>query len=97
MTRGMARDDSDDLLDRVDRIDVKVSALLALALETHLRTTGAKTKKRTIDRLLADAGLPAAMIARLLGKTPRAVHLALQKQRSKRTTKNRRGSTQTHK
>jgi hypothetical protein len=61
MWRGMAGDVSDDPPGRVDRIDAKVSALLALALETHLRTTGAKTKKRTIDQLLADAGLPAAI------------------------------------
>jgi len=64
------------------KIDAKLGALLAIALDQHLRETGvARPKSRSIDRLLTDAGLTAREIAALLGKTERAVHLALQSER----------------
>jgi len=59
-------------------IDAKLGALLTLVLDGYLRETGvAKPKERSVDRMLADVGLSAAMIAQLLGKTERAVHLQL--------------------
>jgi hypothetical protein len=60
-------------------IDAKVGALLALTLDSYLRSTGvAKPKLRSVDRLLADAGLTTPAIAKLLGKSDRAVQLQLQ-------------------
>jgi hypothetical protein len=81
----MADSDSADLAELLEGIDSKVSALLVLALETHLRAVGLKTKDRTVDRMLSDAGLSTSTIARLLGKTPRAVQAALQKHRARKT------------
>jgi hypothetical protein len=72
----------DDLL---QSIDSKLTALLALYLDSYLVQTGvARRKDRTIDQLLSDAGLSAATIAGLLGKTDRAVHLQLQNERKAR-------------
>ena len=71
---------TDDLL---RSIDSKLSALLALTVEASVRESGARTKERSIDQLLSDAGLSASAIAGLLGKTDRAVHLQLQKGRRK--------------
>lgn len=71
----------DDLL---QRIDSKLTALLALYLDSYLHETGvAQRKNRSVDRLLSDAGLSAATIAGLLGKTERAVHLQLQRERQR--------------
>lgn len=70
---------SDDLL---QSIDSKLTALLALYLDSYIHQTGAAQRKdRSVDRLLSDAGLSAAEIAGLLGKTDRAVHLQLQRER----------------
>ncbi len=69
----------------LERIDVKLTALLALLLDGYLRETAtAKPKERTIERILVDAGLSAATVAGLLGKTKRAVYLALQREREKK-------------
>lgn len=62
------------------KIDAKLSALLALLLDQHLRRqedARVRPKERSIDRLLRDSGISAADIARLLGKTERAVNLQL--------------------
>jgi hypothetical protein len=65
--------------DALERIDAKLGALLALILDSYLRQTGvAQPKPRSVDRLLADAGLNPATIAKMLGKTERAVYLQLQ-------------------
>jgi hypothetical protein len=65
--------------DQLTQIDAKLTALLALYVDSYLRQTGiAKPKDRSIDRILSDAGLSAKMIAGLLGKTERAVHLQLE-------------------
>jgi len=70
----------------LERIDAKLGAILALLLDGYLRDTGvARPKPRSVDRMLADAGLSAATIAKMLGKTERAVHLQLQGS-AKRTT-----------
>jgi hypothetical protein len=74
--------------DHLAEIDSKLSALLALILDSYLRQTGiAKPKDRSVDRILADAGLSARTIARLLGKTERAVHLQLQDTQPRRVSK----------
>lgn len=66
--------------DRIAQIDAKLTALLSLILDGYLRETKiAKPKARSIDRMLADAGLSAKTISGLLGKTERAVNLHLQK------------------
>lgn len=73
---------NDDLL---RSIDSKLTALLALYLDSYIQQTGvAQRKDRSIDQLLTDAGLSAATIAGLLGKTDRAVHLQLQREREQR-------------
>src|SRR5262249_43990208 len=61
------------------RIDAKLGALLAIVLDEYLRETGvAKPRPRSVDRLLADAGLTTREIAAILGKTDRAVQMVLQ-------------------
>ncbi len=63
----------------LQRIDAKLSALLAITVDGYLRDTEiARPKPRSIDRLLSDAGLGTGDIAKLLGKTERAVNLQLQ-------------------
>jgi hypothetical protein len=57
-------------------IDAKLGALLALAVRDRLPDK-APTHKRSMDKLLRDVGVDVAQIAALLGKTPRAVYLAL--------------------
>jgi predicted transcriptional regulator len=65
-------------------IDAKLGALLALTLDEYVRATGvARPKPRSVDKLLADAGLTPQQIARLLGKTDRAVQKQLQAERKK--------------
>ncbi len=65
---------------QLQRIDAKISALLAIMVDRYLRETEiARPKQRTIDRLLSDVGLPTKDIAKLLGKTERAVQLQLEK------------------
>jgi hypothetical protein len=66
----------------LERIDSKLTALLALVLDSYLRNTGvARPRERSIDLMLSDAGLSASTIAGLLGKTDRAVHKQLQNER----------------
>lgn len=72
----------------LERIDAKLGAILALILDSYLRQTGvAQPKARSVDRLLADAGLNTATIARMLGKTDRAVQLQLQGSAKKKSTR----------
>ena len=72
----------------LEQIDSKLTALLALILDGYLRQTGvAKPKDRTIDRILIDAGLSARQVAGLLGKTERAVHISLQREREAQAKK----------
>ena len=74
----------------LQRIDAKLGAMLALLLDSYLRQTGlAQPKPRSVDRLLADAGLNTATIARMLGKTDRAVQLQLQGAAKKEATSKR--------
>lgn len=68
----------------LQRIDAKLSALLAITVDRYLRDTEiARPKPRSIDKLLSDAGLASGDIAKLLGKTERAVNLKLQDKKSK--------------
>jgi hypothetical protein len=80
--------------DRLAAIDVKLNALLAIAVDSYLRETGvAKPRPRSVDKLLNDVGLNQAEIARLLGKSSQAVGQVLAKKKSsakKRSTKGRR-------
>ena len=70
--------------------DAKLGAILALTLDEYLRSTGiAKPKPRSVDKLLADAGLTAQQIASLLGKTDRAVQKQLANERKKKARKPR--------
>jgi hypothetical protein len=60
------------------RIDAKLGALLAIALDDYVRSHGiAGARSKTIDVLLHDAGLSTAEIASMLVKTQRAVQIAV--------------------
>ncbi|WP_427894057.1 hypothetical protein ACQHIV_13055 [Kribbella sp. GL6] len=84
---------SDELTDRLDRIDRVLSSLLAITVDQYLRTTPdlAKPRPRTIDRMLADAGLRHQEIAAVLGKTRQAVSQILASDGKAKPT-NRRGT-----
>ena len=51
------------------------------------QTAVAQPKPRSVDRLLADAGLDTGTIAKMLGKTDRAVQLQLQGSAKKKATR----------
>jgi IS30 family transposase len=76
-------------------IEVRVAALLALELDTRLKQDSrSRSKPRSLDKLLSDAGLEAAEIAPLLGKSPTAVRQALQRSPGrKRKATSRKSST----
>ena len=76
---------SDEIL---ERIDAKLGAILALTLDGYLRQTGvAQPKARSVDKMLADAGLNTGTIAKMLGKTDRAVQIQLQNAAKKKAKK----------
>ena len=71
---------NEDILNELNKLNRNVSAVLAITVDRHLRDTDlAKPRPRSIDRMLADLGLTGAEIAKLLGKTPQAVSIALSK------------------
>ena len=83
---------NEDMLNELKKLNRNVSAMLAITVDRHLRDTDlAKPRPRSIDRMLADLGLTGAEIAKLLGKTPQAVSIALSK--DKQTVKNKKAST----
>ena len=83
---------NEDILNELKKLNRNVSAMLAITVDRHLRDTDlAKPRPRSIDRMLADLGLTGAEIAKLLGKTPQAVSIALSK--DKQTVKNKKAST----
>lgn len=68
---------SDELL---EKINVRLSALLALAVEEKVQSEETdRRRKRSLDRVLRDAGLTTVEIAALLGKTDRAMRKMLEK------------------
>lgn len=79
---------NEDILNELKKLNRNVSAMLAITVDRHLRDTDlAKPRPRSIDRMLADLGLSGSEIAKLLGKTPQAVSIALSK--DKQTTKSK--------
>jgi hypothetical protein len=67
-----------------ERLDAKLGALLAIAVDQYLRETGvARPNPRSIDKMLSDVGLAPRDVAALLGKTERAVYLALSEEQKK--------------
>jgi hypothetical protein len=53
-------------------------AQLTIEIDQYIRETGiARSKPRSIDKMLSDVGLKTADIASLLGKTERAVQMQL--------------------
>lgn len=66
----------------LSRLESRLTALLALGVDARQRELGVRTKDRPVDVLLSDAGLSSKEIARLLGKTDRAVNLVLQAHRA---------------
>lgn len=82
---------NEDILNELNKLNRNVSAVLAIAVDRHLRDTDlAKPRPRSIDRMLADLGLTGAEIAKLLGKTPQAVSIALSK--DKQTVKSKKAN-----
>lgn len=79
---------SEDVLNELKKLNRNVSAMLAITVDRHLRDTDlAKPRPRSVDRMLADLGLSGSEIAKLLGKTPQAVSIALSK--DKQATKSK--------
>jgi len=73
---------NDDVLVELKKMNRLLSALLTITVDRHLRDTEiAKPRPRSIDRMLADIGLQGTEIAKLLGKTPAAVSMALAKEK----------------
>ena len=69
---------ADPTVDALQSIDTKLTAILALLVDRHLRDTDlAKPRPRSMDRMLSDVGLTGVEIGRLLGKSPQAVSQAL--------------------
>ena len=82
---------NEDILNELNKLNRHVSAVLAITVDRHLRDTDlAKLRPRSIDRMLADLGLTGAEIAKLLGKTPQAVSIALSK--DKQTVKSKKAN-----
>lgn len=82
---------NEDVLNELKKLNRNVSAMLAITVDRHLRDTDlAKPRPRSIDRMLADLGLTGTEIAKLLGKTPQAVSLALS--RDKQSVKSKRSN-----
>ena len=82
---------NEDILNELNKLNRNVSAVLAITVDRHLRDTDlAKPRPRSIDRMLADLGLTGAEIAKLLGKTPQAVSIALSK--DKQTVKRKKAN-----
>ena len=74
---------NDEILAELKKTNRLLSALLTITVDRHLRDTDlAKPRPRSMDRMLADIGLQGAEIAKLLGKTPQAVSLALNKDKT---------------
>ena len=67
----------------LESIDQKLTALLSISVDEHLRSNPelVEPRPRSIDRLLRDAGLPTTEIANILGKTSRAVQKMLKKEK----------------
>ena len=66
----------DELLRSVRSVEASLAALLALEIAD--RTADSPRHKAVqLDRVLVDAGLPTARVAALLGKTQRAVQMAV--------------------
>ncbi|MBA2740655.1 MAG: hypothetical protein H0U46_01425 [Actinobacteria bacterium] len=65
-------------------IETKLTAVLALMADSHLRAHGTQRQQRprSLDRILTDTGLSAREVGKLLSKTERAVHLALQAEKT---------------
>lgn len=86
---------NEDILNELNKLNRNVSAVLAITVDRHLRDTDlAKPRPRSIDRMLADLGLTGAEIAKLLGKTPQAVSIALSKDKQTVKSKRRMQKTQ---
>ncbi len=75
----MAKTDHEELIAAIQSMDRKLSALLSIVVDQHLRRTPdlVNPRPRNIDRILSDAGMLGTEIAATLGKTPQAVSQAL--------------------
>jgi hypothetical protein len=61
-------------------IDAKLGALVTIILDDYIRSHSVPgAKEKPVEVMLHDAGLSTAEIANLLGKTQRAVQIALKR------------------
>jgi hypothetical protein len=67
---------TDELLRSVHAVEASVAALLALEIADRT-AEHPRGKTVSLDRVLVDAGLSTARVAALLGKTQRAVQMAV--------------------
>jgi hypothetical protein len=64
--------------DERDCGEVIALAQLTIQVDQYIRETGiARSKPRSIDKMLSDVGVKTSDIARLLGKTERAVNMQI--------------------
>jgi hypothetical protein len=88
MTPASGRADEDaggagETLDVLRSIDSKLSVLLAMAIDGHLRSNPELGSSRhpSLDSLLSEAGLSSRQIGLLLGKTRQAVEQKISRER----------------
>jgi hypothetical protein len=67
---------TDELLRSVRSVEESLAALLALEIADRT-ADNPRRKKVGLDQILVGAGLPTARVASLLGKTQRAVQMAV--------------------
>lgn len=64
--------------DERDYLELIALAQLSIQVDQYIRDTGiARPKPRSIDKMLSDVGLKTSDIAKLLGKTDRAVNMQI--------------------
>lgn len=79
---------TDEVVRALKGIDSKLSAILTLMLDDMVREApGVRHRARSIDRILADAGMNGVEIGRALGKSPQAVSQALAKDKKPSSAK----------
>ena len=73
---------ADETLEVLKSIDRKLSAVIALLADDHMRVTDTGRQRfRSLDRILTDQGLSGTQVGRVLGKSQQAVSQALARDR----------------
>lgn len=80
---------AEDIEESIKRVERSLNALLAVSVDTYLRSFEglSKPRPRSIDKVLNDAGLTGVEISRLLGKSPQAVSNMLARESKQKVAK----------